>query len=327
MKKIICLLLTLVLLLGILPITASAAQPQVRVIVENTTYSVESGAPWDGVLVDEWITLSQDSTMLSCVVEALDKNGYTQEGAESNYISVIEGLYEMDGSYMAGWMGTLNDWFTNEGFGAFTAASGKLTDGDEIRIVYTCDWGEDCGGSWSNSDTGVKALSFSVGTLNTAFDRDTYSYTLSVPSGTTAVKVTPTAVNKNYQVRTFVGNTEYKRTQDVPVSPGTVITVKCGDPSWPSMNMSGGATEYQITVAEALPVKITADDLANVKIELNGQDGQRLILAAYQKNGCFVGAKFVTADTVLDLTQWARYTISGFLTKDGKPVCEKLVIR
>ena len=38
---------------------------------------------------------------------------------------------------MSGWMGTLNDWFTNYGFGAFTVAGGTLGSGDEIRIMYT----------------------------------------------------------------------------------------------------------------------------------------------------------------------------------------------
>ena len=36
---------------------------------------------------------------------------------------------------MSGWMGTLNDWFTDEAFTAYTVANGKLADGDEIRIV------------------------------------------------------------------------------------------------------------------------------------------------------------------------------------------------
>ena len=46
-----------------------------------------------------------------------------------------------------------------------------------------------------------------------------------------SVVVTPTASNKNYQVRTSVGGTEYARTAEVPVADGAVITVKCGDPS------------------------------------------------------------------------------------------------
>ena len=35
-----------------------------------------------------------------------------------------------------GWMGTLNDWFTNYGFGAFSVAEGDLSDGDVIRVMY-----------------------------------------------------------------------------------------------------------------------------------------------------------------------------------------------
>lgn len=50
-------------------------------------------------------------------------------------------------------MGTINDWFTNEGFGAFTVASNTLQVNDEIRIMYTSNgYGEDLGGSWGNAD-------------------------------------------------------------------------------------------------------------------------------------------------------------------------------
>ena len=62
---------------------------------------------------------------------------------------------------MSGWMGTLNDWFTNFGFGEFTVAKGTLCAGDEIRIMYTRTV-EDLGGSWNNCDTRLKALTFSV---------------------------------------------------------------------------------------------------------------------------------------------------------------------
>ena len=99
---------------------------KVQVIVENTTYSKKDGALWDGKLVDTWVDLSADSTMMSCVVDALKTKNATVEGAESNYISSINGLKEFDGGKSSGWMGTLNDWFTNEGFGAFTVKSGKL---------------------------------------------------------------------------------------------------------------------------------------------------------------------------------------------------------
>ena len=264
-KKILSLLLALVMALSLVPTSVLAAPSdlgQVRVIVENTTFTkpVNGEAPaWTGTLVDDWVKLTKDSTMMSCVVEALKDRGYTQTGAESGYISGIKGLAAFDGGGQSGWMGTLNDWFTNAGLGEFTVANGKLESGDEIRVMYTCSLGDDLGGSWNNNDTTVKALTFSDGQLSPAFHKDTHSYTLKLAADVSSVVVTPTASNKNFQVRTSVDGTEYKRTAKIPVADGTVITVKCGDPSWPSMNKGAEAHEYKITVSQEAPaaVKVT----------------------------------------------------------------------
>ena len=84
--------------------------------------------------------------------------------------------------------------------------------------------------------------------------------------------VTPTASNKNYQVRTYVGETEYKRTAMVPTVDGTTITVKCGDPSWPTMN-EGNEPAQVYTVN----VKVKSDDKpvtpTNTKVLVRAQDG------------------------------------------------------
>ena len=259
-KKILSLLLALVMALSLVPTSVLAAPDdlgQAHVIVENTTYPKDKGAPWDGTLVDSWVKLTGDSTMMGCVFEALDAKGYTHTG--TTYISEINGLSELDGGSASGWMGTLNDWFTNEGFAAFTVAAGTLEAGDEIRVMYTCSLGDDLGGSWNNNDTTVKALTFSDGQLSPTFHKDTDSYTLKLSSKVGSVQVTPTASNKNFQVRTSVDGTEYKRTAKIPVADGTVITVKCGDPSWPSMNKGAEAHEYKITVSQEAPaaVKVT----------------------------------------------------------------------
>ena len=262
-KKILSLLLALVMALSLVPTSVLAAPDdlgQAHVIVENTTFTkpVDGKAPaWTGTLVDTWVKLTEDSTAMNCVTEALDAKGYTHTG--TTYISEINGLSELDGGSASGWMGTLNDWFTNEGFAAFTVAAGTLEAGDEIRVMYTCSLGDDLGGSWNNNDTTVKALTFSDGQLSPAFDKDTDSYTLKLSSKVGSVQVTPTASNKNFQVRTSVDGTEYKRTAKIPVADGTVITVKCGDPSWPSMNKGAEAHEYKITVSQAAPaaVKVT----------------------------------------------------------------------
>ena len=221
-----------------------------RVIVENTTFPKAEGAVWEGTLADTWIELTGESTMMGCVVEALD--GHTVVGAESNYISSIDDLKEQQGGSMSGWMGTLNDWFTNFGFGEFTVAKGTLCAGDEIRIMYTRTV-EDLGGSWNNSDTRLKALTFSTGKLAPKFSGDTFTYTLTVPEGTTSLLVTPTAANKNYQVRAYLGTQatgrEYSRTSLIPITNGSVITVVCADDSWPTMNeTSDGKRTYTINV-------------------------------------------------------------------------------
>lgn len=221
-----------------------------RVIVENTTFPKAEGAVWEGTLTDTWIELTDESTMMGCVVEALD--GHTVVGAESNYISSIDNLKAFDGGTMSGWMGTLNDWFTNFGFGEFTVAKGTLCAGDEIRIMYTRTV-EDLGGSWNNSDTRLKALTFSTGKLAPKFSGDTFTYTLTVPEGTTSLLVTPTAANKNYQVRAYLGTQatgrEYSRTSLIPIANGSVITVVCADDSWPTMNeTSDGKRTYTINV-------------------------------------------------------------------------------
>ena len=250
-KRIVSLLMALVMVFSLIPTTVFAAEHdnQVRVIVENTTFHKADGAAWEGTLVDRWVNLGSDSTIMSCIVDALGT--YSQTGAESGFITEINGLKnDPAAGEWSGWMGTLNDWFTNEGFKDFTVDNGKLTAGDEIRVMYTCT-GDDLGGSWDNQDKTVKELTISAGTLTPSFDKDTHNYTLTIDKDTTPVVVTPTASNKNYQVRTSVGTTEYKRSAEIPVSDGTVITVKCGDPSWPSMNTNTGAAEvYTVTVKQ-----------------------------------------------------------------------------
>lgn len=82
-KKILSLLLALVMALSLMPTSVLAAPVDLgkaHVIVENTTFTkpVDGKAPaWTGTLVDDWVKLTKDSTMMSCVVEALKDRGYT----------------------------------------------------------------------------------------------------------------------------------------------------------------------------------------------------------------------------------------------------------
>ena len=243
---------------------------KVQVIVENTTFTKDmwpNGKKfWDGVAVNDEVALTADSTMMSCIVAALEENGYTQVGADSNYISSItvgdQPLGQFDGGDQSGWMGTLNDWFTNFGFSEFTVENGSLSNGDVIRIMYTREGlGADLGGTWDNSDTTIKALDIQGGKLLTRFAPgeagNTYEYTLAIDGESTDLKLTPTAANKNYLTKIFLnekvtsdeeGGSFFKRTQMIPVAAGDTIYVGCGEYAWPSMNKQGAeAREYQGT--------------------------------------------------------------------------------
>ena len=236
---------------------AAANYGKVQVIVENTTYSKKDGAPWDGTLVDRWVDLSADSTMMSCVAAALKTKNATVEGAESNYISSINGLGEFDGKKSAGWMGTLNDWFVNEGFGAFTVKNGKLASGDVIRVMFTLNgYGADLGGTWGNSDTTLSALKVTGGKLAPNFVSGEaggrYDYTLVIDGDSGSIRLSPTAANKNFQVKAFLnekvtdkteGSSFFKRTESIPVKVGDTIYVGCGAKGWLSMNNQSGNTQ------------------------------------------------------------------------------------
>ena len=237
----------------------------VYVTIENTTFTHDlwptGKTYWEGAPINHFeVDLTAASTMMTCVVDALDQHGWSQTGASSNYISSINGLSAFDGGSQSGWMGTLNDWFTNEGFGNFTVANGKLGDGDEIRIMYTrTGFGADLGGTWGGEDaqnTTLKALEVTGGTIFPAFTSGTIGstneYTLKIDDEKAEIKITPTATNKNFLVKTFLneqvtdkneGVSFYKRTQTIPVVAGDTIYVGCGVKGWPTMNTQAGNTQ------------------------------------------------------------------------------------
>ncbi|MCH5324714.1 MAG: DUF4430 domain-containing protein [Eubacterium sp.] len=198
----------------------------VRVIVRNDTFTEKDGSPaWTGVLLDEWTELSADSNALSVLLKALEENGISQTGGEYGYITEIGGLSAGDCGYMSGWMGTLNDWFTDETFTAYTVANGKLSDGDEICMMYSLDWGLDIGSDWSGTDTSLKSIGIDEGTLSPAFSADMKSYTLTLDEGIDEIYIRPEAVNKNFRVEVKVDGKSVKRSRPVSVNDGSVIVI------------------------------------------------------------------------------------------------------
>ncbi len=300
-KRIISLLLALIMALSLLPVSVLAADDhtgQVHVTVENTTWAEADGAPWEGMLVDEWVTLQEDSSMMSCIVDALTAGGYSQTGADTGYISEINGIEEKDAAEGSGWMGTLNDWFTSEGFAAYTVANGKLKAGDEIAVQHTCNLGADIGGAFGDSNKTLKAIALSAGELNPAFSSDVHDYTMILPEGVTALTVTPTASNKQNRVRIYVGSTEYGRKDAIPVQVGTVITLKVGN--------DGDAAPETYTIAlQAAGTLLSGDNVSLTSIHQDSSAGTKVALTFDKETAAFTGK-------LANYTHLKQYNDGGF---------------
>lgn len=300
-KRIISLLLALIMALSLLPVSVLAADDhtgQVHVTVENTTWAEADGAPWEGMLVDEWVTLQDDSSMMSCIVDALTAGGYSQTGADTGYISEINGIEEKDAAEGSGWMGTLNDWFTSEGFAAYTVANGKLKAGDEIAVQHTCNLGADIGGAFGDSNKTLKAIALSAGELNPAFSSGVHDYTMILPEGVTALTVTPTASNKQNRVRIYVGGTEYGRKDAIPVQVGTVITLKVG-------NDGDAAPEIYTIALQAAGTLLSGENVALTTVKQNGDAGTKVALTFDKETAAFTGK-------LANYTHLKQYNDGGF---------------
>ena len=300
-KRIISLLLALIMALSLLPVSVLAADDhtgQVHVTVENTTWAKADGAPWEGTLVDEWVTLKADSTMMSCIVDALTAKGYSQTGADTGYISNINGIKEMAATKDSGWMGTLNDWFTSEGFANYTVANGKLKAGDEIAVQHTCNLGADIGGAFGDGTKALKAIALSAGELTPAFSSDNHAYTMILPDGTDSLTVTPTASNKQFRVRIYAGNTEYRRMDAIPVQHGTVITLKVG-------NDGDTAPEVYTITLQAAGTLLNKDSVSLTTIREDGSEGSAVALTFDEGSSAFSG-------NLAYYTQKKAYNDGGF---------------
>ena len=235
---------------------AVPVKDEVHVIVRNDVFFVKDGAAWDGVLVDKWVSIDDSSSMMGAIKEAVESAGYNGTGFESGYISDINGLGEFGGGRGSGWMGTLNDWFTNEGFAQFTVANGKLKAGDLICIEYTCAMGSDIrGGVEGNTDTSLYELSLTGGALTPLFDKGTVDYLFTLNSGVYSTKASFSANNRSFQARGYLNDytpsaDEWISTENtIAVESGDIIYIGVGETAWASMG-SGEPTVYTIAVVD-----------------------------------------------------------------------------
>ncbi|MBR1383221.1 MAG: hypothetical protein IJ555_05340 [Ruminococcus sp.] len=271
-KRLLSVSAAALLAIGVLPASAFAADTEaktVRVVVENTTLSKANGAAWEGTLIDTTTALKDDSDMQSVVEDVLKAQNIEYSLNSWGGFAAVNGLGADKGSYMS----TLDDWFTAAGSSSYTAANGQLYDGAEIKVVFSegYNYGYDIGSMWDDNTTTLTALKFSDGELDKAFASDATEYTLTL-SGVTDITVTPTAYNKNFQVRTYKNSYEpestadYKRTETVDVVDGDKLIIGVGDPAWPSMNSGQTVTKYTVNIKSDITSDSKADAEAAEKL-------------------------------------------------------------
>jgi hypothetical protein len=294
----------------------------VKVSVRNDTFS---GGDFKGELLDGWYDLCENDTMMTVILKALASEGYTWKGTggsgddydyDISYLASIQKgdkkLAEFSGEAGSGWMGTINDWFTNEGFNMFGVQNGKLENGDVVEVQYTQNKGEDIGGTWYNSDTSLKTLSVTGGTLAPSFKGSKTEYTLLIDENKASITLTPTANNKNYLVKAFLNyykrdSAFYKRTESISVKDGDIIYVGVGEKEWPSMNSQGDeAIGYKPTKYTIAVKKSNADSVIALITAL--PDAKRITIDNYTNYEGDVEAARAAYDSLSDKSNVTNLT-------------------
>ena len=304
-SRALCLLIALSLILMNIPFSHAEESPSnipgervgfVTVSVEDSL-PVPEGKDWKEplgqILPPVKTALYENDTMMDCIERACEENdisiGWSNES--KTYINQIAGLKEKEKGDYSGWMGTLNDWFTNKGFKEFSYSKGNLKDGDVIRLQYTQNLGQDLGQDWNSTDKTVKKISFSEGNLSSEFSKDKYEYELKLDKDK-AISIFSEATNKKYQVKHFLNGKEINKNEPVMVKNDDKLEIKCGMKGWaPDEN----ATEengkvYSFTVKskeeEKPPVN---DEPVDVELLLSNQSGYFHVL--YDSEGREVAYK------------------------------------
>ncbi|WP_206460085.1 S-layer homology domain-containing protein [Anaerovorax sp. IOR16] len=135
----------------------------------------------------------------------------------------VESFGEFCSGSGSGWMITHNDWFINMSTSAF-----KVESGDYVRWQNTCSLGKDIGCSWDNQTAALKDIFVDGGTLSPGFETDTYEYELQLNEGVHSIKLRGMRVN-SWAILKYLdrNDKEYKVMQEIPVSDGDEIRLKC----------------------------------------------------------------------------------------------------
>lgn len=97
--------------------------------------------PSDGEIIEDRFLIEEGESVFDILVEAVKKHGIQLEYTGSSdmpYISGMNYLYEFDFGDLSGWM-----YFVNGESASVNCADYKLSDGDRIEWLYTCEMGND----------------------------------------------------------------------------------------------------------------------------------------------------------------------------------------
>jgi len=113
----------------------------------DKTLQDERYVPADGVILPETtIAIEDGDTVFDVLLKATTENEIQIEySALSNsaYVEGINYLYEFSCGDLSGWMYSVNGDFAQTSCDSYI-----LSDGDEIKWIYTCDLGRDIGGGF-----------------------------------------------------------------------------------------------------------------------------------------------------------------------------------
>ena len=283
-----------------LPMTALAddTKQYVTVAVVNSVFTKEMGAAWDGLLVYEDVPITDDTTMLSAITEALEYNDCTINAPDSGwgpYISDVNGVGETtyavkEGAY-PGWNVSLNQWFTSSGVSAYTVKDGTLKDGDLITLEYAIT-GDDIGNSYNSTNTALKNVTIN-GELFEDFKSDVFEYTVKLDSNELELYMTPE--NGVFQTWKYLNTytPEVKeaglRAQDkMTVHNGDTVYVGVGNQNWPnsywgSDTAAESVYKFNIVIDETDPDDKAAAEKVEEMIDAIGEvtlDKEEVVLEA-----------------------------------------------
>jgi len=210
-------------------ISIPGAYVTVSIVDEIPTPASETWPAAKGSILNAYqVAIYDDDNMMDAVLRACEENNIEIEASydkqkNSSYIESIDGLSELDRGSGSGWMGSLNDWFTNFGFSQYKVSDGTLEDGDSIQIEYTTNYGMDL----TDANAGFELASFEVseGSLDPTFSADQLTYQLNVSPETETVIIHPILENRNNQIELEAFGQSFKKTQGIAVINGLTINM------------------------------------------------------------------------------------------------------